>query len=72
MVFNTVENDLLSALKKPEMANDYICRWDILKNIIFLSHRRIIFFRVHQRQKKKKKKMNTVYAYVPLSTTISD
>lgn len=37
------------------MANDYICRWDILKNIIFLPHRRIIFFRVHQRQKKKKK-----------------
>lgn len=56
------------------MANDYICRWDILKNIIFLPHRRIIFFRVHQRQKKKRKKekVNTVYAYVPLSTTISD
>ena len=70
MVVNTVESDLFSSLKKTEMANDYICRWDILKNTIFLPHRRILFFRVHQRQKEKK--MNIVYAYVRLSTTISD
>lgn len=53
MVFNTVENGLFLSLTRPEMANDFICRWDILKNIIFLTHRRTIFFQSTPEVKKK-------------------
>lgn len=70
MVFNTVENNLFLSLTRPEMADDFICRWDILKNII--SYPRGEQFLSECIRKNKYIDELFVYAYVPLSTTIKD